>query len=199
MSKLVTQAEFARIIQHDKSHVTRLKQVGRLVMQGSRVDVDASIELIAATAGTRDDVKQRHEAGRADATVMPAASVEEPKWSPETIRNEEETRSDLKEAQRIKAMAESRRVSAAADREEMERDKMAGDLIAREDVDAAMKFVGSTIRAQLDVLPDQLAPVIAPVTDIGEVHAMLVDACRNVLVGLGDAIEKQLNVLDGKS
>jgi len=103
----------------------------------------------------------------------------------------------LKDASIIKAFAESRRVAALADKEEMERDRLAGDLIAREDVDAAMKFIGASVRGLLDVFPDQVAPLVAPVASMDECHALLTENCRNVLVGLGDAIKRQCATLDG--
>ena len=70
-----------------------------------------------------------------------------------------------------------------------------GDLIAREDVDNAMKFVGATVRGEMEVLPDQLAPLVAPVSSMEEVHTLIAEACRNVLVRLGEAIERQQTAL----
>lgn len=181
--KTMTQREFAKHMGWADSYVTKLKNAGRLVFDGKRVKVNESIALIDQTAGSRDDVAARHKAARISHD-QPEVDVVIPDVT-------------LKDAQRIKALAESRRVAALADKEEMERDRLAGDLIAREDVDAAMKFIGATVRGLLDVFPDQVSPVIAPVTSMDECHALLTEQCRNVLVGLGDAIERQRASLGG--
>ena len=173
MSKLMSQSEFARHIKQSRQHVSALKQAGRLVMQGRMVDAEKSIEFIKQTGGSRDDVKARHAESRKSGSA-----------------EKEQISESIKEAHRIKVMAESRRVAAIADKEEMERDKLAGDLIAKEDVDASMKFIGASVRALLDVFPDQVAPMLAPVTDINECHALLTEQCRNILVRLGEAIEQ---------
>lgn len=172
-AELLSQSKFAARIGMTRQYVSKLKQEGRLVMAGKLVDVAASLARIEETQGTRDDVAQRHADERGGVIT-------------------------LTEAKSLKAISEARRVAALADREEMERDRMAGELIAREDVDAAMKFIGATVRSLLDVLPDQTAPIVTPVTSLEECHALLTEACRNVLHGLGDAIEKQRAALDGK-
>lgn len=183
MAELLNQSQFAKRIGQSRQHVGKLKEAGRLVMVGDKVDAEASIALIAQTAGNRDDVRDRHAQARAaSAGEVPAPVID-----------------SMEKARRVKAVSEARRVAALADKEEMERDRLAGDLIAREDVDAAMKFIGATVRGLLDVFPDQTAPVIAHVTSMDECHAMLTEACRNVLVGLGDAIEKQRAALDGSN
>lgn len=182
MSLLMTQSRFAKRINKSRQHVSDLKLAGRLVMNGKMVEVEKSIALIEQTAGNRDDVKARHAAAR------------------DSAKNEKDNLSEtLRDAQRVKAMAESRRVAALADKEEMERDKLAGELIARDDVDVSMKFIGATVRSLLDVFPDQVAPMLAPITDINECHALLSDQCRNVLIRLGEAIEHHNAELVGKN
>lgn len=81
--------------------------------------------------------------------------------------------------------------AARAEQEEMKASQMRGDLIPREDVEAALRFVGGAIRSELDVLPDQTAPLVAPVTALDEVHAILQDACRNAIEKMGQAIAQQ--------
>jgi len=61
-----------------------------------------------------------------------------------------------------------------------------------------MKFIGATVRSLMDVFPDQVTPLVAPVTDLGEVHQHLTDAARNVLIGLGEAIRQQQEKLAGE-
>ena len=46
-------------------------------------------------------------------------------------------------------------------------------------------------RMTLNYLPDQQAPVLCAIADIQEVRAVLADACRNVLLDVGQAIERQ--------
>lgn len=214
--RLMSKAQFARHIGRDKSWVTRAAQQGRIELEGSgrhaRVKVEASELLLAASAGNRDDVAQRHaehrEEHRAaqsgaqvtaqDGAAAAGEAIGEASTLPlalppdrDAAVSKEPADPTLVEARRAKILAESRRAQAAADREEMERDKEAGQLLTREAVDTALKFLGATLRGLLDVLPDQLAPVVAPVSDLDEVHALLAQAARDVLTRLGEAMERQ--------
>ncbi len=64
-------------------------------------------------------------------------------------------------------------------------------LIPREDVDACLRFVETAICSLMNKFPEQNAPALSAVSDIHETHALLTDACRNVLDDLGKAIERQ--------
>jgi len=175
-SNLATKKEFAESQGWSPSYVSRLKKTGRLVFDGDLVRVKESLELIDQTKGNRGDVAKRH-----------AESRHSPVSTPEL--------DEIRTASRMKALAESRSAQAKADQDEMDRDLKAGNVIAREDVDAAMKFIGATVRGLLDVFPDQVAPLVAPISTLDGCHLTLGDQCRNVLVSLGDTIEKQRSQL----
>lgn len=189
-----TRSDFAKRLGVHKSTVTRLAAAGRIVLtEDDLVDVEQSLALIEQTKGRRDDVAARHAAQRAAVMSEPQPTDENATAArnPATADATAPQQAVMNDAARAKALAESRRVIAQADKEEMERDRIAGNLVAREDVDAAMKFIGATVRSLLDVLPDQVAPLVAPVSDLAEVQQLLGEACRNVLVGLGEAIKRQ--------
>lgn len=168
---VVTQSEFARLKGWNKSTVTRAKQAGRLVMVSGLVDVEATEARLAASSGGRDDVAARHAAARG-AQEAPAA--------PSSVSVGGESRAD----------AQARKESAAADLLEIELAEKRGNLIPKEDVDAALKAMGASVRARLDVLADQLAPVVAPVVEMDEVHALLAERFRAVLAGIADDLAR---------
>lgn len=180
-------ADFARqVLKRSPSYVTELLAAGRLVMEGSgrhaRVVVAESIARIANTKGARDDVAARHAENAGSAMPEPQRGGENaPEGSTERAVTLRERRAE----------AELRKTLAQAAQEEMAAAKMRGDLIAREDVDAAMKFVGATLRSLLEVMPDQTAPLVAPVTSLDEVHAILQDQARNLAEQFGAAIARQ--------
>jgi hypothetical protein len=169
--ELITQAEFARRQDWNRSTVTRLKHAGRLVMEGVLVDVEATLARLGHTVGGRDDVAERHAAERA----AKAGSVDTAK-SPRGG----ETRAD----------AQARKEAAAADLLEIELAQKRGTLIPKEDVDAALKAFAAATRARLDVLADQLAPILAPVADMAEVHALLAEHARGVLAAIADDMQR---------
>jgi hypothetical protein len=47
------------------------------------------------------------------------------------------------------------------------------------------------VRSQLEVFPDQVAPLVAPVSDLDEVNALLTEHCRQVLTAVAEALERQ--------
>ncbi len=175
-SNEVTRKEFAKMHGWSQSYVTQLGDKGRLAISSSgKIMVKESKKLIEETAGTREDVKDRHAAAR--------GGLSDP-------GDEGASR-----VRRIRLASEARKSVAIAEQEEMKAAQMRGDLIAREDVDAAMKFVGATLRSILEVLPDQTAPILAPVTNLDEVHAILQDQMRNAAEQLGAAIARQKDEL----
>lgn len=170
----LSQSDYAKRKGWNRSTVTRLKQAGRLVMVDGLVDVEATEARLADTAGGRDDVAARHAAGRGEVEKVSRGGTPPPR----VVGGE------------IRADAQARKESALADLAEMEAAEKRGALIPKEDVDAALKALGASVRARLDVLADQLAPVVAPVTEMDEVHALLAEQFRAVLAGVADDLAR---------
>lgn len=188
IANVCTQAEFAARQGWHRSTVTRLKQAGRLVMQGARVDAAASLARIEETGGMRFDVAERHAAQRAQQVAQktaaaPSAQLGEGEGqgagaiaspAPDAVTGER--RSD----------AQARKESALADLAEMDVKQKRGELIPKPDVDAALRSFGASVRAKLDVMPDQLAPILVAVADLDEIHALLAEHCRGILSAVAD-------------
>lgn len=188
-----TRKEFAEILGVRPSYITKLGHEGRLVLtpDGKRVEVEATQEMIARTTGGRPDVASRHAAARGEAKGTSAkVRAGRPGKNAPKRENEENEKAEPAESERL-VDAKTRKERAQADQEEMKAEQMRGNLVAKEDVDAAMRFVGGAIRAALEVMPDQLAPLVAPITDLAEVHELITQTCRDALYGIGDAIERQ--------
>lgn len=193
----VTQAEYARHLDRDRSYVTRLKQKGRLVMVGLRVDVEKSDALVEATKDERHSaVADRHAAERARKRAA-AAAPPKPQDDPEDLMGPDAAVSDeeLSTARRTKALAEARRTVALADQEEMTRDKLAGSLVAREDVDFILDDFGATLRSNLETLADRLAPVVYPLKTLEETHAAITDAAEGLLTDISELMDRRVGEL----
>lgn len=200
IAETMSQSAFARHIGKSRQYVAKLKTDGRLVMDDAgRVLVNESLDMILATKGARDDVADRHADHRVAKENAPADTDAQPQ---EENAPESEIISEgltLKEVTMRIKLAEMRDKEASSQIREIEARAKAGEFVAIEDADAAMKFIGATVRGLLDVFPDQVAPIVAPITGLDDCHAMLQEQCRNVLVSLGQAIEKQRNSLTSSS
>lgn len=187
---LLGKKEFADLLGLVPSYVTALIKAGRVVLdgegRGAKVKVAESLALIESTSAGRFDVARRHAAARRGN----ANGVADSGMLRSTGKNAPNRDSESRDDERL-VDAKTRKESAQADQEEMKAAQMAGNLIAREDVDAAMKFIGAAVRAAMEVFPDQTAPLVVATTDLNETHATLTDACRNVLADIGAAIERQ--------
>lgn len=184
-----TKTQFAKRMGVANSYITKLLHADRLVMKDNLVEVEKSLLRIRETSDpNRDDLTLRH--ARARAAKTDTQPPEMPPKNPPAESSEEKIGNSYAAARAVKEKYAA--LSMRADYE-----KQINDLISREDADAAMKFIGATVRSLLDVFPDQVAPLVAPVTDMDECHALLTENCRNVLVGLGKAIERQRAELDG--
>ena len=183
---VMSKSAFARAQGWSPGYVTKLKQHGRLVLDADgNVQVADTLARIAATAGLREDVAQRHAATRGGQSVVPGGAGAKP-GAPSAYGGTES-----------RAAAQGRKEAAQADLAEMERDRMRGNLIPKEAVDAAMRFVGATIFALLDNFPGQNAAIITPVTSVDETEALLAAACRDMQTALGEAIARQKQNLAG--
>lgn len=123
--------------------------------EGGLVDVVASQLRIAATKGGRDDVAARHATNKGQGSTKP-----------------DEKRVD----------AQSRKESAQADLAEMERDKMRGKLIEREQVEQAMADVVAFARQGIENLPHRVAAQL-----VGKDFEQIVAILREAIVeNMGD-------------
>lgn len=163
MATIETQSDFARRMGLAKSRITALKQAGRLVMEGERVNVEASIERIRNTRSVVHDDQAK--------TVAPP--TEPPQESA---------------PRRIDAQA--RKEHAQADIAEMERDKMRGELLRKEDIIATMADIVTTLRARLESLPAQLGPQVAAVSDESICTAMIADHIEAALTEMSHQAAK---------
>lgn len=193
-ANVCTQAEFAARQGWHRSTVTRLKQAGRLVMQGGRVDVAASLVRIEETGGMRFDVAERHAANRTQqqaqqdgqkTAAAPSAGVGEGEGlgagviaapAPDAVTGER--RSD----------AQARKESALADLAEMDVKQKRGELMEKKEALLAGRDFSTEVRSLLTVLPDQLAPLTTPSAEFDENHALIAEHSRLIMESLAHAL-----------
>ncbi len=177
-----TRADFARRLGVNRSTVTRWAEIGRIVMDGDAVDVEASLQRIKDTGGARPDVAERHAAGRAVSAQKVGAGDTAPPASMPPAPGADPSDKVGNSYQAARAVKEKYAALAA----KLEYERSVGNLIPKDDVDQALKAFAAATRARLDVLADQLAPILAPVADLGEAHALLAEHARLVLAGIAD-------------
>lgn len=74
--------------------------------------------------------------------------------------------------------------------------KLSGELIERAAGEYVIRDMGTTVRATLDVFPDQVAPLVAPLVDLNEVHAVLVSECNRVLTEISEHLRRGAETLE---
>lgn len=172
---LESQAEFARRIGKDRSYVTRLKHAGRLVMVGSAVDVDASIKAIEQSANpAAAPVAERWGQYRAERDQQPIAAA------PTSAQQGGPAEAKLDVGGTYQA-ARAMRERYNAMQAKLEYERAVGKLIEVAAVRAAATDIGATTRAEVEQLPDRLAPELAAETDEHRIHALLAEACEDAL------------------
>ncbi len=169
MSKRITQAEFARICGVNRSTVSKWVKAGRIHLgSDKRLDKDAALQMREIT----ESHAPHHQARKAQIE----ADKKEPLHEPSADQNE---------AKRIAIklkIATMREREAKAAMAEMDRQKQAGQLIDREDVDYVLKDLGHTLRALMESLPDRLSSELAGYRgDVNAIHSALDNAGRELL------------------
>lgn len=180
---VATRAEFARLMGVNKSTVTRWAEKGQIVLASGQVDVEASQQRLRDTGGARPDVAERHAAGRGAAVPGPKVGAGDtaPPAAPPT--QDDRVGNTYQAARAVKE-------KYAAMQAKLDYEKAVGNLIPKDDVDIALKAFATATRARLDTIADQLAPVLAPVADIAELHALLAEHLRLALAGIADDLHR---------
>ncbi len=161
---LMTQSDFAAHLGRTRSYVTQLKSAGRLVMDGSKVDVEASLKLIEDTKDpAKEGVTQRHQQARSDKEQQPAT---------DSKASGSGSRYQLAKAMREEANAELVVIELA---------KMRGTLLVADEFKLAVSNSDSIIRNRLESLPDMLAPQLAAENDEQKVRSMLMDHIESLI------------------
>jgi len=175
-------AAFARRLGVERSTVTRWAETGQIVSDDGRsVDVEASIQRLHDTGGARPDVAARH----ADTRAARKAEKSGNDGQPAPQANASDSIGNSYQAAR--AVKEKYNALQA----KLEYERQAGNLIPREDVDFALNAIGAAVRARLEVMADQIGPILAPINDLDEVHAVLSEHLRGVLASIADDLHHQ--------
>ena len=172
-STTATQAAFAKLKGWHPSYVSKLKQAGRLIFTlDGKVNVKASEALIADTADpARNDVvarnaRKRAEKGRPDNPIYPP---------------------DSDSYSKSRAVKEHYNALAA----KLEYELANGQVVDVATVRQAGAEAGLALRSALENLPDQLAPLLAPITDEDEMRRMLDDQIEIVLTQIADKFQRK--------
>ena len=182
------QAEFARLIGVDRSHVTRLKQEGRLVMTSEgKVDIEASRQRILETAGGRDDVSARwaRARGAEPATAPPA----QPQGVPAG-------REDDDPAITTRADAISRKEHYLALHAKLDYEKAIRAVVNREDVAEAFADVMILFRQLIENQAHRVAALLVQ-KDIDFIRATLKQDSQEIISSVwkeADKREKEMGI-----
>lgn len=185
MTATASLSEFAALLGVSPSYVTRLKQEGKLVLNGKRVMVAESKKLMEQTkSGQRPDVAARHSEQRAtpppgpmDATP-PAEEPAAPDDATPTVGSRAYwERVDREEIARMR---------------QMERRKLEGELVDRADVDFVLNDYGATLRGLLERLADRLSPQVYPLKTLEETHAAISEAADDLQRELAESMKRRV-------
>lgn len=200
---LLSQSSFARQQGWSPSYVTQLKREGRLVIGvGGLVDVENSLRRIAETADpSKDGVTTRHarnRASKAKTEVSEGSDVEPGEKSagkPGKDGSADDEQDEIA-ASYSKSRAIKEHFAAQSARLSFERE--AGKLCETADVLRAGASLGVALRTALESLPDQIAPELAPLSDVSKVHALLVERVEGVLNHLSVELSRLAETVSGE-
>ncbi|CAI10249.1 hypothetical protein ebA7281 [Aromatoleum aromaticum EbN1] len=179
---------FAAIIGCRPSYVTELRKSGRLVLSddGKAVRVAESIARIEATRDpAMKAVADRHAATRgAELAIAAPARIEAGEGAEDAAEDDDAA------AGPDFHLWKSRRERAAALREEIKLAEDAKEYLRRDDAIAVVSNAFVTLRAELEALPDSIAPVLAGESDEQRVRVLLAEEIEHALGNLAEQIGK---------
>ena len=163
---LETQAAFADRLGKHKSHVTRLKKSGRLVLVDGLVDVEKSLALIGSTASG------------APHHVANAMRLESERVSRETPGAPLAAGDELADLAVQERRNKVRKSDADARIAEIERDKLEGKVTDVAEVERVASLVANITKRAWIALADRLAPELAVESDPAACRAIILDAAE---------------------
>jgi hypothetical protein len=188
----MNQTEFAKHIGVTQGYIAQLKNAGRLVMQGSMVNVDESKKLITDTKDPgKAGVEERHQKEREQKQDGKAASAQTGPAINDMTRIEfddaigrqlHQTMDDTTTLagsayQKARAMREKYNAMQA----KIAYEKEVGLLLVAHDVKLAVADGDAIIRNRLESMPEMLAPQLAAISDEQKIRAMLADQVEYLL------------------
>ena len=179
--------DFAAIVGCKPSYVVALKRDGRLVLadDGKTILVPESLDRIEATRDpARSAVAKRHAALRGSHLGCDTGTQAPPSIPPEPPRADPAGEEDSPDYQQWRA----RRERAGALREEMRLAEEAKVLLRLEDVVTIVSNAFTTIRTDLEALPDSVAPVLAAEQDESRIRILLLEEIEQALGNLSTSI-----------
>jgi hypothetical protein len=183
-----SQAEFARLVGWDKSHVTRLKQLGQLVLAADgAVDFAASLRRIADNADPgRDAQRNTAAAKRPDA---PAGAAKPPDG------DDDKDKPDDIDGPKYSA-ARATKEFWAARTAQVEYERLTGELVRRTDMDKAVADAAMQFRQAVENQPHRLADRLVGLT-LDEIRTRLRDDGQQMLAELSRGFAKRMQQLHG--
>lgn len=168
------QSEFAAFVGWDKSHVTRLKQLGQLeITDAGLVDFAASLRNISENADPARDAQRQVAASRTpDVAPPPAAPEVDPKYA--TSRADKEY--------------------WAAQTAKLEYEKATSQVVSRADVTKVVTDVVLQFRQALENQPHRLADRLVG-KDLADIRGRLRDDGQEILAELSRGFAKRLQQL----
>jgi len=174
--KELSQTEYAAARGVSPAYVSKLKRQGRLVLTpGGKVNVEATDRLVESTRDPARGGDRRPGVGegQGEATgAHDAAAVGVPRAAGHQT---------YKEAARRERIAKARIA-------ELELATLTGQLVRKQEVDAAIFGLARQAMEALDALADRLASQLAAETDVARVHALLTEHARKIRVAMVGAM-----------
>ena len=154
----LTRSQFAKHINVKPGYITQLADAGRLVFIDNKIDVDASMAMIEATADpSKQGVAERHAEARSEEKEI------KPKLG--SVYQDAKARREL-------AKAEEAEINLAARKAE---------LVPAADVKRSVANACQLFKNALESAPDILAPQLAGESNEQKVKSMLVDHIEQIL------------------
>jgi hypothetical protein len=187
------QAEFAAFVGWDKSHVTRLKQLGQLVFtDAGLVDFPASLQRLAEHADPGRDAQRKVAAQRRAAAAAPASA--QPPAAPPATAPPAAPGADADEPDDGSPKYAASRATKeywAAQRERVEYERVVGELVRRVDVDKAIADVALQLRQAIENQTHRLADRLVGL-DLDGIRARLREDGQHMLGEMSRGFAKRL-------
>jgi len=178
LNELITLSELARRLDKKKPQISRWKKAGKLVMVGTKVDYQATLELLKIAQGTRGGLREKGKivGDNNNTEVNPFGGSVNPVTYNKTGPNNENTNNpNYYNARAI-------REDIAAQRDALKLKVEKGEYVSKDEEYKKGFELGMKLKDKLMSIPDRLSPILAAETNQHTVNKLLKDELHEVII-----------------
>jgi len=182
LKTLITLTELAEKLGKKKPQISRWKKNGKLVMEGTKVNYEATVKLLNLSQDTRGGTREKGKT----VEVSVNSSVKKFAQKVDDLSSKENSVNKLPENSSSNTpnyyVSRAKKEAALAGRETLKLKQEKGELVSKEDEYKKGFELGMKLKDKFMSIPDRISPILAAETEQHTINKILKDELHEVII-----------------